>query len=158
MKVSFIPKPGKTSYDTPRAYRPITLSNFLLKGLERIIQWRLQETTLNQPLLNQHAFTRGRSTETALDDVMYYIQKHKIKDRYVMAASLDCTGAFDNVTFESARLALTRHGVSPGITSWYMHLLENRTVTSDLYGTPCTFNPTMGSPKGGSFHHSFGTS
>ena len=32
--------------------------------------------------------------------------------------------------------------------SWYMHLLENRIVTSDLYGTPCTFNPTMGSPQG----------
>ena len=33
-KVIFLPKPGKTSYDIPKSYRPISLSNFLLKALE----------------------------------------------------------------------------------------------------------------------------
>ena len=102
MKVRFLPKSGKDKYESPKAYRPITLSNFLLKGLERIVQWRLQETTLSEPLLNQHAYTRGRSTETALEDVVFYLKKYRIKDRFTMATSLDCSGAFDNVTFDSS--------------------------------------------------------
>ena len=27
-RVIFIPKPGKTNYDTPKAFRPISLSNY----------------------------------------------------------------------------------------------------------------------------------
>ena len=34
-KVIFLPKPGKATYDIPKSYRPISLSNFLLKTLER---------------------------------------------------------------------------------------------------------------------------
>ena len=36
-KVIFLPKPGKASYDIPKSYRPISLSNFLLKTLERLV-------------------------------------------------------------------------------------------------------------------------
>ena len=36
-KVIFLPKPGKTSYSIPKSYRPISLSNFLLKTLERLV-------------------------------------------------------------------------------------------------------------------------
>lgn len=36
-KVIFLPKPGKDSYDIPKSYRPISLSNFLLKTLERLV-------------------------------------------------------------------------------------------------------------------------
>ena len=104
---------------------------------------------LSEPLLNQHAYTRGRSTETALEDVVFYLERYRIKDNFIMAASLDCSGAFDNVTFDSSKRALTRHRLPPGITSWYVHLLENRRVTSDLYGSARTISPTMGTPQGG---------
>ena len=36
-KVIFLPKPGKETYDLPKSYRPISLSNFLLKTLERLV-------------------------------------------------------------------------------------------------------------------------
>ena len=35
-KLVFIPKPGRDKYDKPSDYRPIALSNYLLKGLERL--------------------------------------------------------------------------------------------------------------------------
>ena len=66
-----------------------------------------------------------------------------------MVASLDCSGAFDNIAFASAQRALARNDIPAGITAWYMHLLENRNITSDLYRTPRTIRPTMGSPQGG---------
>ena len=43
MKVVFLPKEGKDDYGKAKAYRPITLSNFILKGLERIVQWYTKE-------------------------------------------------------------------------------------------------------------------
>ena len=39
MKVVILPKAGKKDYGLAKSYRQITLSNFLLKGLERFIQW-----------------------------------------------------------------------------------------------------------------------
>ena len=36
-KVIFISKPGKDTYDKPKSFRPISLSNYLLKGLERLV-------------------------------------------------------------------------------------------------------------------------
>ena len=40
--VVFIPKPGKASYREASSFRPICLSNYLIKGLERLICWRMQ--------------------------------------------------------------------------------------------------------------------
>ena len=45
-KVVFIPKPGKTDYCDPKSYRPISLSSFPLKGLEILIFWHINNTTL----------------------------------------------------------------------------------------------------------------
>ena len=39
--VVFIPKPGKSSYREAGSFRPICLSNYLVKGLERLITWRM---------------------------------------------------------------------------------------------------------------------
>ena len=74
MKVIFLPKdkPDKTS---PKSFRPITLSSFFLKGLERVVQWHFQETILRSPLINQHAYSKGRSCDTALDEVVNRMER-----------------------------------------------------------------------------------
>ena len=36
-KAVFIPKPGKADYTDPKSFRPISLSSFILKGMERLI-------------------------------------------------------------------------------------------------------------------------
>ena len=43
MRVVFLPKAGKEDYAEAKYYRPITLRNFVLKGLERIIHWFILE-------------------------------------------------------------------------------------------------------------------
>jgi hypothetical protein len=56
-KVIFIPKPGKTEYDKPKSYRPISLSNYLLKTLERLVVWRMERQLIPYPIHNkQHGF------------------------------------------------------------------------------------------------------
>ena len=64
-KVNFIHKPGKTNYADARSCRPISLMSCIIKVLERLILWAIQETALiEKPLSsNQHAFRKGRSTD-----------------------------------------------------------------------------------------------
>ena len=45
-KVVFIPKPGKPDYTVAKAFRPISLTPFLFKGLEKLSSWHIQETAL----------------------------------------------------------------------------------------------------------------
>ena len=70
MDVIFIPKPGKEDYSSPKSYRPITLSSFVLKGLERIMLWYLRVKVIKKALESQHPYTRGLSTESALSEVL----------------------------------------------------------------------------------------
>jgi hypothetical protein len=37
VKVAFMPKPGRNSYSGPGDYRPINLTSFLLKTLEKLV-------------------------------------------------------------------------------------------------------------------------
>ena len=77
MDVIFIPKPGYEDYSSPKSYRPITLSSFVLKGLERIMLWYLREKVITKALESQHACTRGLSTESASSEVLDFLQKEK---------------------------------------------------------------------------------
>ena len=40
-RVSFIPKPGRLDYTNSKAFRPISLTSFLLKGLEKLVDRHL---------------------------------------------------------------------------------------------------------------------
>jgi ribonuclease HI len=149
MKVIFLPKEGKDDYASPKAYRPITLSSFLLKTMERVILWYLLEKVIELPLAKQHAYTAGLSTETALSTFVDDIEKAIYRSQYVLAVSLDCSGAFDRIGFDSAARALRKHRVPEEIITWYNIVLRYRKVTADLQGEQMTVRPGRGSPQGG---------
>jgi hypothetical protein len=75
-KVIFIPKPNKQNYADPNAFRPISLCSFILKGLERLVLFHLEETNLSRnPLCDaQHAFRRGKGSDTALSEAVDKIE------------------------------------------------------------------------------------
>jgi hypothetical protein len=68
VKVVFIPKPGRNSYCGPRNFRPISLTSFLLKTMERLVDRFLRDEVLVlRPLHpNKHAYQSGKSVYTAL--------------------------------------------------------------------------------------------
>ena len=149
MKVVFIPKPGKDDYSTAKAFRPITLSNFMLKALERIMQWEIEERVLRSPLTSQHAYTKGLSTETALSQATDIIERSIYQGQCTLAVSFDCTGAFDYIKFDSADKAMQDIGIPEHIRGWYKNLLRQRTVTGEVNGQQLSVHPTKGSPQGG---------
>jgi hypothetical protein len=71
VKVVSIPKPGRNTYSGPKDYRPISLTSFLLKTRERLVDRYLRdETPALSPLQsNQHAYQAGKSAEMALQQL-----------------------------------------------------------------------------------------
>jgi hypothetical protein len=71
-RVTFIPKPGKASYTEAKAYRPTSLSSFLIKTMEKLVDRYIRDDVMRvRPLhRNQFAYQTGRSTETALHNGM----------------------------------------------------------------------------------------
>ena len=149
MKVVFLPKAGKDDYGVAKAYRPITLSNFLLKALERIVQWYINANYVKAPLYAQHAYKTGLSTETALSSVVDRIEGAILRQSNALVVSLDCSGAFDTIDFNSAMAAMERKAIPRTIVRWYDNLLRGRCVTADLQGEFNSREPAMGSPQGG---------
>jgi hypothetical protein len=153
-KVIFIPKAGKTDYSDPRSFRPITLSSFILKTLERLILWRLNETTLLLDPLdeNQFGFRQGISTEHAISKIVTELEKAKRAKRPTIALFLDIKGAFDNVSFSSLKKALELKKTDPRILNWFMTLLQNRTTYAQNDSKPkerSYIKHTRGVPQGG---------
>jgi hypothetical protein len=70
--VTFILKHGKIHYTEAKAYRPIILSSFLLKTMEKLVDKHIRDGASRiHPLhRNQHAYKIGKSTESALHNVV----------------------------------------------------------------------------------------
>ena len=69
-KVIYIPKVGKDAYDVAKSCRPITLTSHIFKGLEKLVYWHFEATTLKtKPYhANQHALQPGKSIERTKRD------------------------------------------------------------------------------------------
>lgn len=137
VRVMFIPKPGKSDYTEAKSYRPISLTSFILKTLERLCDRYLRDDILNKIPLhpNQHAYSSGKSTESALHTVVQTIE-HEVNNKALcLGAFIDIEGAFDRTSFDSVRSALRHHAVNMTITDWLSNMLKQRAVRIDLCGS-----------------------
>lgn len=147
----FIPKPGKTDYTQPSAYRMISLTSFQLKWLERMIWWHLEKDRVVQERISsrQFGFRSGMSTDTALHLLVRKIEKSMDEKEYALGIFLDIQNAFPTVNTSSIMEALSRHHVNPMIRRWIGATLEDRIITSSLGGESKTKRITRGCPQGG---------
>jgi hypothetical protein len=131
VKVVFIPKPGRSSYCGPRDFRPISLTSFLLKTMDRLVDRYLRDEILAlQPLHpNQHAYQAGKSVETALHQLVVRVEKALDQQEIALGVFLDIEGAFDNTSYDSMCLALSRHGADLTIVQWIRATLEGWLAT-----------------------------
>ena len=77
VKVVFIPKPGRIDHTKAKDMRPISLSSFILKTLEKLVNVHVGERRLSRAPLhsNQHAYQPGKSCETALHQLVGKVEK-----------------------------------------------------------------------------------
>lgn len=151
VKVTFIPKPGKPSHATAKDFRPISLTSFIMKALERLIEVYIREEALiGFPLhANQHAYQVGKSTDSALHCLVSKIEKSFEFGEVALGCFMDIEGAFDNTGFEVIRKALVERGVAPLVVRWICSMLRNRAVEADVCGCKTNFWVAKGCPQGG---------
>jgi len=94
----FIPKPSRSTYSGPRDYRPISLTLFSLKSMERLVDRYLRDEALAIVPLhpNQHAYQAGKLVEMALHQLIVRDDKALDQQEITLGAFLDIEGVFNN--------------------------------------------------------------
>jgi hypothetical protein len=101
--------------------------------MARLVNRHLRDETLVLSLLhpNQHAYQAGKSTETALHQLVVRVDKALDQQDTALGVFLDI-GVFKNTSYDSISAALVKHGVSPTIRRWIKATLEGRRATATL--------------------------
>lgn len=145
VKVIFIPKSGKVGHSKAKDYRPISLTSFLLKIIERLLHLHIR--SLFSPILiskSQHAYIKGRSTDTALHELV-----NKEEKTIEHTALLDIEGGFNNVTNEAIERALRNLRVKDNLILWLLNMLRSRIVISTIGCNTTTKYLRRGTPQRG---------
>ncbi len=150
-KVVFIPKRGRSDYSKAKAFRPISLSSFILKTLERLVDRFLRDRVLlGQPLhRKQHAYQAGKSCMSALNDLVSRAEDALDCKEIALCAFLDIEGAFDNISHDAIIRAAKERGTHPVISRWLDALLQSRSIKSTLLNETLEVSTVRGCPQGG---------
>jgi hypothetical protein len=109
--MTFIPKLRKLEYTEAKPYHPISPLSFHWKTMEKLVDRHIRDDVLTMHPLhrNQHAYQTGKSTETALHNVVTRIESAiELKD-IALEAFLDIAGAFDRTSFDTIKQAAERY-------------------------------------------------
>ena len=150
-KIVFIPKTGSRPNDLAKSYRPITLSSFMLKTLEKLLDKYIRQNYLSKNPLHprQFAYQEGKSTSMAVKALVTDIERLLSYRNSAIGLSLDIEGAFDNVRYDVLKRALEIKEVSLTIINWIYSMLKTRTLECEIAGDILQFKPSKGCPQGG---------
>ena len=94
-----IPKPNKSSYDSPKAFRPIVLLNTLGKLIEKVIAKRLQFIVASNNFvhLSQLGGLKSKSTTDAGTVLTYIVRSGWTKGRNTSTLAFDIVQFFPSL-------------------------------------------------------------
>ena len=134
-----------------KSFRPISLTSFLLKTMERLIDRFIRDGTLvRYPLnKNQHAYLAGKSTDTALHNLVGRIERALNNKEYALGVFLDIEGAFNNASLASLLNVMRSKGVGDTVIRWIDFMLSNRIARANSGITNLEVCLWKGFPQGG---------
>ena len=125
-KADILANPDPDTQWARTARRPISLTSFLLKGLQKLVERYLRDSPMAVLPMHprQHAYQAGKSAESALHQLDGTIEK-----------ALDALGiffgierAFDNTPCNAVKTALEELKIHRTVKNWIVTLIQNRTV------------------------------
>ncbi|XP_046686049.1 uncharacterized protein LOC124371752, partial [Homalodisca vitripennis] len=122
------PKFKKGDVTDANNYRPISLISTFSKVIEKLVLARLLQHLYQHNLLNnkQHGFMAGKSTSTAIVDLVETIIDHLESDNIPMAILLDYSKAFDCLDHNQLLGKLKNLGIEGKAADWFESYLLNR--------------------------------
>lgn len=123
------PKHKHGNRDESANYRPISLLPTASKIIEKIVLARLLTHLQQNGLLTdkQHGFTKGKSTTTAIADLLEYIVENIESGNTISSVYLDLSKAFDCLGHDLVLSKLKTLGVTETALKWFRSYLEGRT-------------------------------
>ena len=111
--------------------RPISLTKFLFKAMERIIEWSLCEhdDKLGQISEFQHAYSGSKGTVTALSTLVNLIESAMLRKQLCLVISVDIKGAFMAI-----EKVMKDNNYPPLMIRWFMNFLKNRIAIAEVLG------------------------
>ena len=127
---SFIKKDGKSDYTKPGAYRPICISSYVGKLLERILEKRLVTFSLKEEIIDecQEGFLPKRNTSRYLYRMISSLHEVKRKKMTAMLLLIDFEKAYDSVPVKCLISKLHDVGVGGKILRLLFIFLSSRTT------------------------------
>ena len=149
----FFQKPGK-SKNSAKGLRPITLLPVLGKVMEHLLISRVNDELERRDYFsdNQHGFTRGKSTRTAVEQLlkeMKRARKRKRTTKFCIVVAMDISSAFDRLGWHHIIQNAAKAGLGGSHIEAVRQLLINRQVQYDNGERLLTRDPNMGCPQGG---------
>jgi len=146
-----IPKPNKTSHNTPSSFRPIVLLNTTGKLIEKVVSNRLQfHMTANSFLdPNQLGGIRQRSTTDTGVYLTHIIHAGWLRQCYTSIIAFDIAQFFPSLNHEFLSICLKKAGLNTNVVGFFNSYHSNRSTiyTWNNFSSP-TFNTNIGIGQG----------
>ena len=157
-RVVFIPKPLKNDYGEAGSFRPISLTQYFFKTMERIVEWSLRENSDKFGNISnmQHAYSSTKGTDTALSTLVNMIESCILRSKICLVLSVDIMGAFNNLATNTIHKVLLDNKYPPITIRWYMNFLKNRNSIAVVLGIIKTIIPVVEHHKVGFLVAGFG--
>lgn len=125
--IAIIPKPNKPKYDTPKAYRPISLLAAPGKGLERVVAERLAQHGSRGGLhQDQWGGVKNKSAQECVANMVDMIDRAREGKAKVTILASDIQQAFPSVSADRMCEELARQGVEPQLQKWVRAFMTER--------------------------------
>ena len=134
--VIFLKKEGKPNYMKAGAYRPITISSYVGKLLERVLEERIKEHCESSGLIDddQEGFRAARNTTRYLYKLAAKLKEAQRRKFTSFLLCLDFQKAFDSVWLKGLIVKLHTLGITGNILQVINSFLFNRSVKLKVNG------------------------
>ena len=125
-----IPKPNKSSYNNPKAFRPIVLLNTLGKLIEKVIAERLQFTVASNNFIHpsQLGGLKFKSTADAGIALTHIVRSGWAKGKATSSLAFDISQFFPSLNHCFLVLILEKAGLDPKVVSFFSNYLTQRST------------------------------